>query len=218
MIAITKQVHQDVRAKENDRFLDMLPSICSQARRAFRQLRPEHKDELVQEVVVNAYCAFVRLVRRGKTDAAFATPLASFAICQVISGRRVGAKLSPQDVTSLRAKALGIVIQRLDAFDEEQGQWREVLVEDRHATPADIAAARIDVAAWLRSLSPRNRRIAKTLALGETTTDVARKFNLSRPRISQLREELRASWEKFHEGGKQRAARTSQCSCAAFVA
>ena len=219
MIAITKPVHQDVKAQENDQFLDMLPRICSQARRAFRQLRPEHKDELVQEVVVNAYCAFMRLVHRGKAHIAFATPLANYAIRQVIAGRRVANKPSLRDVMSPQAhSAYGFAVERLDVYDEQQGEWRQVLVEDRRATPAEIAAARIDVAAWLRSLSPRNRRIAKNLAMGETTTDVARKFNLSRPRVSQLREELKASWEKFHEGGKQRAARTSQCSRAAFVA
>ncbi len=45
--------------------------------------------------------------------------------------------------------------------------------------------------------------------MGETTTDVARRFNLSRPRVSQLREELKARWEKFHERGQQRAGQTS---------
>jgi hypothetical protein len=206
MIVITKQVHQDVKDQENEQFLDMLPRILSQARRAFRQLRPEHKDELVQEVVVNAYSAFVRLVRRGKADVAFATPLANFAIRQVIAGRRVADKPRLRDVLSPQAhSANGIVVERLDRFDEKQCEWRQVLVEDRRATPADIAAARIDVAAWLRSLSVRNRRIAKTLATGETTTDVARKFRLSRPRISQLRDELKASWEKFHERGQQHA-------------
>jgi RNA polymerase sigma factor (sigma-70 family) len=204
MIAITKPLHQDVKAQENDQFLDMLPRILSQARRAFRQLRPEHKDELVQEVVVNAYCAFMRLVHRGKAHIAFATPLANYAIRQVIAGRRVANKPSLRDVMSPPIHS-GIVVERLDVFDEVQGQWRQVLVEDRRATPAEIAAARIDVAAWLRSLSPRNRRIAKNLAMGETTTDVARKFNLSRPRVSQLREELKASWEKFHERGQQHA-------------
>jgi hypothetical protein len=202
MIVITKQLHQDVKDQQNDQFLDMLPRICSQARRAFRQLRPEHKDELVQEVLANAYCQFIRLVRRGKADVAYATPLANFAIRQVIAGRRVADKPRLRDVLSPQARSVdGIVVERLDRFDKQECEWRQVLVEDRHATPADIAAARIDVAAWLRSLSQRNRRIAKILAMGETTTDVARRFNLSRPRVSQLREELKTSWEKFHERG-----------------
>jgi DNA-directed RNA polymerase specialized sigma24 family protein len=204
MITITKQVHQNVKANENERFLDMLPRILSQARRAFRYLRPEHKDELVQEVVVNAYSAFVRLVRRGKADVAFATPLTNYAIRQVIAGRRVANKPKLSDVMSPQAhSAHGFLVERLDVFDEKRSQWRQVLVEDRSAGPAEIAAARIDVAAWLCSLSPRSRRIAKALAMGETTTDVAQKFNVSRPRVSQFREELKASWEKFHERGQQ---------------
>ena len=195
MIAITKPVHKDSKDQQNEKFLDMLPRICSHARRAFRQLRPEHRDELIQEVLANAYCQFVRLVRRGKADVAYATPLANFAIRQVIAGRRVADKPRLRDILSPQARSVdGIVVERLDVFDEQQCEWRQVLVEDRHATPADIAAARIDVAAWLRSLSVRNRRIA--------TTDAARRFNLSRPRVSQLRDELKTSWEKFHERGQ----------------
>jgi hypothetical protein len=62
MITIAKPLHEDVKAQENHRFLEMLPRIRRQASVAFRQLRPDHKDELIQEVVANAYCAFVRLV------------------------------------------------------------------------------------------------------------------------------------------------------------
>jgi peptide subunit release factor 1 (eRF1) len=213
MIAITKQLHQDVKDQQKEQFLDMLPRICSQARRAFRQLRPEHRDELVQEVVANAYCTFVALVRRGKADVAYATPLANYAIRQVLAGRRVASKPSIRDVMSPQARAAhGFAVERLDVFDEKQSQWRQILVEDRRATPADIAAARIDMAAWFRSLSPRSRRIAKSLAMGETTTDVARQFQLSRPRVSQLREELKMSWEKFHERGQQHVGQALQRS------
>ena len=85
----------------------------------------------------------------------------------------------------------------MDTFDEAQDAWRTALVEDRRAGPAEIAAARIDVAAWLRTLSRRDRQIAKTLATGESTCGVARQFNLSSGRVSQLRGELEASWRGF---------------------
>jgi hypothetical protein len=182
----------------------MLPKIRSRACRAFRKLRPELREEWVQEVLANAYCTFVALVRRGKADVAYATPLANFAIRQVLAGRRVGAKPNLRDVLSPKAhSAYGIVVERLDTFDEEEGEWRAALVEDRHATPADIAAARIDVAAWLRSLSQRNRRIAKMLAMGETTSSSAQLLKVSSARISQLRDELRTSWERFQSGHQQ---------------
>jgi hypothetical protein len=196
MITIAKSPHEDVKAQENQRFVHMLPRIRRQACIAFRRLRPDRKDELIQEVVANAYCAFVRLVDRGKADVAYATPLAKFAIWQVTAGRQVGTEPNLRDVLSPQAHAAGeITVERLDEFDHEQGELRAALIEDRRATPA----SRIDMAAWLRSLSCRTRRIATTLAMGETTSGAARQFKLSSARISQLREELKKSWESFHE-------------------
>ena len=90
-----------------------------------------------------------------------------------------------------------IALERIDQFDEEQGQWREILVEDRKAGPAETAAARIDTVAWLKSLPRRKRAIAKALARGEATNTVARMFALSAGRISQIREEFRQSWQTF---------------------
>src|SRR5471030_1368878 len=123
----------------------MLPLIRSQARLAFRRLRPERKHELVQEVVANAFCAFTALVSRGKANLAFATPLANFAIRRVIEGRRVGSKLNTRDIMSHQVRSTyGVTIESIHLFDHEQAEWREALVEDHHATPAEIAAARID--------------------------------------------------------------------------
>jgi FixJ family two-component response regulator len=101
-------------------------------------------------------------------------------------------------------EASGILVERLDTFDKVQEEWRQALLEDRRATPAEIAIARIDLADWLRSLSRRNRQIAKTLAMGETTSNVARQFQLSAARVSQIRRELEASWERFQSGDQQR--------------
>jgi hypothetical protein len=190
----------------------MLAQIRSQARLAFRLLRPEHREEMIQEAIANAYCAFVRLVRRGKADIAYASPLANFAIRQVIAGRRVGAKSSSRDVTSAYARLVeGIIVERLDTFDPEQGEWRAVLIEDRRATPADIAAARIDVAAWFRSLDLKSHRIALALAMGDTTSEVARRTGLSSARVSQIRGLLKASWEAFQGEGE---CNTGQAACA----
>jgi hypothetical protein len=205
MIAITKQPRQTFTAQQNERFLEMLPLIRRQARQAFRRLLPELKDELLQEVIANAYCRFSRLVRTGKADLAFATPLADFAIRQVLAGRRVGTKLNTRDIMSHhRRAAYGVIIERLNSFDHEQGEWREALVEDHHTSPADIAAARIDVADWFRAMPRRTRRIAKTLAMGESAGDAAKRFRVSQARISQLRRELWASWEKFQGEGLEK--------------
>ena len=88
-------------------------------------------------------------------------------------------------------------MRSLDRFDPTTNEWREALIEDRHAGPADTAAARIDVATWYRTLPMRDRKIAKVLATGETTSAAAKKFGVSAARISQVRRELAESWEEF---------------------
>ena len=200
MIASVKTPPQTLSRVHQEQFLEMLPLISSQACRAFRELDPESREDLIEEVVASAYCCFARLVRHGKASLAYATPLANFAIRQAISGRRVGSKSSVFDVTSPFARsARGIHVERLD----EQGSLRAALVEDHRAGPADIAAARIDVAAWLSAMSETHCRIAQALAIGETTSTVARQFNLSAARVSQIRGLLKASWERFHERGSE---------------
>ena len=181
----------------NDRFLEMLPTIREQARLAFHSSRPEAREDLIAETVANAFCIYLRLVERGKENLAFPTPLAWYAIKRARAGRRVGSKLNVRDITSeycQQTKSLSV--ERLDHYNDRRG-WREVLVEDRHAGPAEIAAARIDVRDWLKSLPKRNRRIAEKLALGETTRCVARMFGITAGRVAQLRREFENAWLRF---------------------
>ena len=77
------------------------------------------------------------------------------------------------------------------------GHWEELVVEDRRSTPAEIAACRLDFQAWLRRLDRRRRAVAKRLAAGESTGEVACHFRVSTGRISQYRAELRDSWQAF---------------------
>jgi len=197
------RANSDARRIESvqDQFLSMLPVIQRQAWIAIRGRDPESRDELTQEVVANAYCAFIGLVRRNKQAVAYATPLAQFGIRQVRAGRRVGSQLNKHDLPSTYARrSHGLTIERLDQRYERSGELQQLLVEDRQAGPAEIAAALIDVAAWLGSLSKRQRRIAKTLALGNSTGAVARQFGLSAGRVSQLRGWFRQHWEQFQGG------------------
>ena len=180
------------------RFLAMLPTIQEQARFAFRSEPPERRQDLIAEVVANCWVAFVRLVERGLIEIVYPTPLAAFAIKQVRDGRRVGARLNCRDVSSCYAqRAKRFTVERLDRFDEEDEAWHEVVVEDRHAGPAATAAARIDIADWFDRLPTKKRRIAATLATGETTKRTARRFNVSPGRISQMRRELHESWQSL---------------------
>ena len=181
-----------------DRFLTMLPAIREQVRLAFRGERPERRQELIAEVVANCWKAYVRLIDRGMHDVIYVTPLAQFAIRQTRDGRRVGGRVSAKDIGSQHAQRRhGFTVETLDCRDQESGDWLEVLIEDRHAGPAETAAARIDVGDWFAQLPSRQRRIAATLASGESATNTARKYSVSGARISQLRREFERSWSEF---------------------
>lgn len=179
-------------------FISLLPAIRRQARVAFRGESAERRGELVAEVIANCWVAFRRLVERGLAQVAYPTPLARFAIRQVRDGRRVGAQLNVRDVLSdYCQRHKRVQVERIDVQDEPDAGWRAIVVEDRRATPADTAAARIDIAAWLATLSDRERELAQTLASGETTSGAAATFRITAARVSQLRRELQDAWERF---------------------
>jgi hypothetical protein len=205
MIAFAKK--QDTE-ELHDRFTDLLPTIHDQLRFAFRNEPPERRQEMIAEAIANCWVSFVKLVERDLQDVIYATPLAQFAIRHVLSGRRVGGTMNKNDITSEYAQRMKqITVERLTRYNKRKSMWLEMLVEDRKVGPADTAAARIDFGDWLRTLGARRRRIAETLAKGETTSIAAAKFRVSQGRISQLRRELRDDWERFHGEAEEGAVR-----------
>lgn len=178
-------------------FEAMLPSIQKVGRYAFRHLPQWRQDELLADIVARSYEAFVGLVKRGKAELAYPTVLARYAIKQVCQGRQTGVKQNVNDVLSpLAQRQRGFRVQPLQRPDA-RGQWQDVLVEDRHAGPAEVAAVRLDFRNWLAGLKRFQRQVALHLAVGETTSDTARRFSVSNARISQLRKELQANWNAF---------------------
>ncbi len=198
-----KSSQKSTRCKESPplwhaEFEAMLPTIQTHAKIEFRHLNPEAREEAIQETVCNACQAYVRLIELGKTDVAFASALARFGVRQTKVGRKVGGKLNCRDVLSDYCRQKNnLSIERLDLHDSENEAWEKVLVEDKHAGPADTAIVRIDFSTWLLLLPRRLRKIAKFLANGETTAAAAKRFRVSKGRISQIRKELFLDWHRF---------------------
>ncbi len=177
----------------------MRPDILRHARKAFLSLDPEARADAVEEVLVSAMLAYVRLHQRGKVELAYPSVLVRFAVAQYRVGRRVGEKLNCRDVLSPYARRQNsIQVVPFHGYDRDGDHWREVLVEDKHAGPAETAAARIDVAEWFASLPRHDRKIAEALSQGSTTQAVAKRFHLSPGRISQKRREFLEGWHRFH--------------------
>jgi hypothetical protein len=173
----------------------MLPGICRFARHAFRFSARALREERIADVVAVAFVTYRRLVERGRENLAHPTVLARYGVARVRSGRGVGAPSSAREHVRRRN---GVRIERLDGFRRDNGAWKQIAVEDRRSSPAEIAAFRLDFAAWLASLTRRERQIATKLAVGETTGAVARLFRRSAARISLLRRELHDAWLRFH--------------------
>ena len=199
MIAIPKKRRRKFTAKHQELFATgMLPTITRIAHQNFSRLDPEAKEEATAEVVASAYVMFVALVEQGRETLAYPSVLAAYGIKWVRIGRKAATPMNCKDVGSTYCQLKKrIRLERLDTYDCNTQSWLEILVEDRHAGTAETAAARIDFSAWLRSLNPKRRRIAKTLASGETTQATAKKFGVSAGRISQLRRQLYEGWLQF---------------------
>ena len=78
-----------------------------------------------------------------------------------------------------------------------QDVMEERLTDNTRTSPAEQAAFRIDFRAWCKTLPARERRMIRVMAQNERTKVLARRFNVTPGRISQMRQELREDWCRF---------------------
>ena len=179
-------------------FLMILPRIQSQAWNAFQGLSFDLKQELQSEVVGHCWKSFIKLFELGRHEDVSPMTLARFAIRAVRSGRRMGASLNINDVSSNYCqRRLGIRTTPFCMIDQNGEKWAESLIADERARPDQLVMARIDFSEWLQTLKPLHRKVAEHLSLGESTHSTARIFNLTPGRISQIRRLLEQSWLSF---------------------
>lgn len=199
MIAIAPVPGSNRTADWQASFLELLPSIERHARHAFRHLRPEAQEDAITEAIAAATVAYARLHELGKQDLAYPAVLAQYAARQVRSGRQVGGQMNSRDVLSRVAqRRRGFSVAHFHDVPSEQPSWEQAVLHDtRSASPADVAAFRLDFRNWLVGLPKRLREIALALAAGDRTGEVARQFGLSDGRVSQLRRALHDAWLAF---------------------
>ena len=69
----------------HEKFLALLPQIREQAEFAFRGLRAEARDEFIQEVLANTYCAFAHFSAPRQSRLGLSDPLGT--VCHPSSSR-----------------------------------------------------------------------------------------------------------------------------------
>jgi hypothetical protein len=179
-------------------FANMLPEIQSWLRLAFCRLKREAREEATAEAVAHCLLAYARLHEQGRIHVATPSSLAWYASRQVRCGRPAVGRMNGREPLSRYAR----VVKRMEC-DRHSSNWIETIAIDKRAPVLEQVAAKLDVAAWFGTLTHRMKQIAKDLALGSTTSEVARKHCLSAGRISQLRRWLEQSWVSFQEEGIQ---------------
>ena len=187
------------------RFLSMLPSILKKVRFEFRHVPANVRDEKVDDALAHAFVLFTALVRRQRASLAHPTALARYAVYRVRSKRPIGSRMNSREVLCPTVqKRFGFQVISADAPGASgHPSWTEMLSAARRSTPAELAAIRIDFAAWLTQLSNRHRQIALCLASGERTSAIACHYKLSSARISQIRQELAMAWRLFQGESEQ---------------
>jgi len=185
-----------------DTFLEILERILTHGRIVFRFHHcPYTFEDCLQEMLGLAWLWHCRLVQQGKDPRQFASVIASFAARHVRNGDRLCGYESAKDILSDRARLKHhFQVHRIQSDTCLPGSnlTLHALVEHRLASSADRAAFRIDFSEWLCSLRERDANLASDLAVGDTTNEVAQKYQLSPGRVSQLRQELYHSWLRFH--------------------
>ncbi len=200
MIAPTTSLTIPLSEPARHQLGEMLPALRRQIALQARSVLRHQREEFEANALGLACEMFQRLVHRGRAELAYSTPLATYACRPARAGRQCGGSLNVCDVTSRHCqKRNGVRGRSLNRIDPQSGRWQELIVEDRQASPADVAATRIDFQAWLETLSPQKRQIAEALASGESTQILARDFQLSAGRISQVRRELHTAWEELQQ-------------------
>ena len=197
MIAVKNQ-RQETQVAWQVEFVAILPEIQQRLRYAFRHLDAEAAEDATEEGVIHALLSYVRLFEQGRAHSASAMSLAWFATKQVKQGRPAVGRLSSREPLSRYAQlGQGIHVERLGTYSQTDDQWIDRIVEDKRASVADQVAVRLDMQAWLATLSRRLRRMARDLAYGYSTSEVAKQHGVTAGRVSQLRRELYEGWQVF---------------------
>jgi hypothetical protein len=193
-------------------FLAILPRIERHGRIYFRHLSPHRRADAVQEMRALGWKWLLQLHEHGKDPACFLKAFTTYLARAVNSGRRLAGRAKAKDVLNPHAQRRhGFQVEHLPTFlrsshehlyssplgQELQDALEERLCDNTITPVVDQVMFRLDFIAWLRTLTPRERRIVRAMMRNERTTDLSKKFEVSAGRISQMRRELQVSWCRF---------------------
>jgi hypothetical protein len=193
-------------------FLHILPRVERHGRVYFRHLCPDRKADALQEMRAMAWKWLLQMHERGKDPTCFLKAFTTFLARAVNSGRRLAGMAKAKDVLNPHAQRRhGFQVERLPTSlrsghehlyasplgQELQDELEERLCDNTLTPVPDQVQFRVDFPAWLKTLTPRERRIVRGMMRNERTIDLSKRFDVSPGRISQMRRELHDDWMRF---------------------
>jgi hypothetical protein len=167
-----------------------LPEINRLAGSHFKHLDPDAREEAVQNSVVLAYRYWLRLAEVGKTGEDCFKSAVWWAARHTKQGRQA------RGCGSEAKCVLDYARRRKGDVAVQGGVDLNSFVGSTTSIP-DAVAFRLDVPAFLGTLTERDREIALTLAV-DGTTETARKFGVTPGAISQFRTRFRKKYDEFN--------------------
>src|SRR4051794_29286300 len=177
MIALSNESQNNASDWQAD-FVKMLPEIERWLRIAFCRLAMEAREDAIAEAIAHCLLAYVRLHEQGRTAVATASSLSWYASRQIRRGRPAVGRMNSKEPLSRYAQ-----VGSGNRFARQNGEWIDTLAEDKRASVPDQVAAKMDVRAWFATLAKRTKAIARDLACGCSTSEVASKYGVTAGRI-----------------------------------
>ena len=171
-----------------DSFTRQIPAMQRNARSYFRYMPPDAQEEAVQNTLGLTWKAYRSLILKGRgEEPGIVKSIFRFSLKQTKEGR------SPQGCPRVSDP---FHVRRFGKVTFEEIDPNDFI--GRSTPIPDQVSFRLDVPKFFRrALSARDRKLAKDLASGMTTSEAAKKFDVSMGRISQFRREFMEKFRAF---------------------
>lgn len=173
-------------------FTARVPEMTKMANAAFRHLDPEAQEEAVQNAMALAWHAYRALIEQGRGgDPGIITSCVWYAVKQTRGARTLPGErpVKPKDVFTYAQRGRAKF---------ERSELTQFIA---NTTPIpDAVSFRLDVPAFLATLSDRQQRMATELMQGTSTKECADKFKVTPAAVSQFRQRFKELFEVYVAG------------------
>jgi len=152
----------------------------------FRQFDPDRREEAVQNTLCLAWKFFHRLFHQGRANPGILKSVLWYAIRQTKSKRTIQGTSRSKDALQYRERGR-VKFEQTDL---------DGLIGRSTPVPEQVSF-RMDVPAFLSTLTTRQRIMAHELAVGMTTSEVAKRHGVTPGAVSQFRKRFKDYYDAF---------------------